>query len=343
MKKLLSILVILLFGISVKSQNTPNPYASIGKKAPNVVTMTNGAYDEFLLKQPLVLINGDAVDRKTGELVYSKEKEPEMLAMIEQKQKDKFRFLSVDPLTRAFAYYSPYQYAGNTPIQAIDLDGLEEFKITSANTMKITAVIGVVRQNDPVISESKNYSSINGKLNITRVNADLKTRYPSSDVNLSEKEAKGYGFTPNKEGIYKVQYDITVKDLNETAPEFYKADKKNAAVLVGDSKLKDAGSANEAPTLRLNQNVFGSGTYEEQGAKIVDTYNKIATEKGDAPITTGTPGQVIGHEFGHKLLNVGDPGHKDNSILDVKNTVTTPADTKEILRQNKGEIKKQNK
>lgn len=35
------------------------------------------------------------------------------------------RFLSTDPLTRSFPFYSPYQFAGNTPIQAIDLDGLE--------------------------------------------------------------------------------------------------------------------------------------------------------------------------------------------------------------------------
>ncbi len=36
------------------------------------------------------------------------------------------RFLSVDPLTRSYAWYTPYQFAGNKPIIAIDLDGLEE-------------------------------------------------------------------------------------------------------------------------------------------------------------------------------------------------------------------------
>ena len=42
------------------------------------------------------------------------------------------RFLSVDPLTRNFPWYTPYQFAGNTPIQAIDLDG-EEPKIIISN------------------------------------------------------------------------------------------------------------------------------------------------------------------------------------------------------------------
>jgi RHS repeat-associated protein len=35
------------------------------------------------------------------------------------------KFLSVDPLTKEYPWYTPYQFAGNTPIQASDLDGLE--------------------------------------------------------------------------------------------------------------------------------------------------------------------------------------------------------------------------
>ena len=37
------------------------------------------------------------------------------------------KFLSVDPLTRSYPWYTPYQFAGNKPIAFIDLDGLEEF------------------------------------------------------------------------------------------------------------------------------------------------------------------------------------------------------------------------
>ncbi|MBI3234158.1 MAG: hypothetical protein HYZ42_08980 [Bacteroidetes bacterium] len=37
------------------------------------------------------------------------------------------RFLSVDPLTSSYPHYTPYQFAGNMPIVAIDLDGLEEY------------------------------------------------------------------------------------------------------------------------------------------------------------------------------------------------------------------------
>jgi hypothetical protein len=35
------------------------------------------------------------------------------------------RFLSLDPLQAQYPWYTPYQFAGNTPIQAKDVDGLE--------------------------------------------------------------------------------------------------------------------------------------------------------------------------------------------------------------------------
>ncbi|HAD14991.1 MAG TPA: hypothetical protein DCF33_21400, partial [Saprospirales bacterium] len=36
------------------------------------------------------------------------------------------KFLSVDPLSKEYPWYTPYQFAGNMPIVAVDLDGLEE-------------------------------------------------------------------------------------------------------------------------------------------------------------------------------------------------------------------------
>ena len=36
------------------------------------------------------------------------------------------RFLSIDPLTDSYPWYTPYQYAGNKPIRFIDIEGLEE-------------------------------------------------------------------------------------------------------------------------------------------------------------------------------------------------------------------------
>jgi RHS repeat-associated protein len=40
------------------------------------------------------------------------------------------RFLSVDPLAYSFPYFTPYQFSGNMPIAAVDLDGLEQYVVT---------------------------------------------------------------------------------------------------------------------------------------------------------------------------------------------------------------------
>ncbi len=45
------------------------------------------------------------------------------------------RFIKVDPLTKKYPYYSSYQFAGNKPIAAIDLDGEEE-SIRIISTLK---------------------------------------------------------------------------------------------------------------------------------------------------------------------------------------------------------------
>jgi RHS repeat-associated protein len=37
------------------------------------------------------------------------------------------RFIGVDPITAQYPWYTPYQFAGNKPIAAVDLDGLEEY------------------------------------------------------------------------------------------------------------------------------------------------------------------------------------------------------------------------
>ncbi len=43
------------------------------------------------------------------------------------------RFPSVDPLAKSYPWYTPYQFAGNTPILAVDLDGLEILNYNSLN------------------------------------------------------------------------------------------------------------------------------------------------------------------------------------------------------------------
>jgi len=65
------------------------------------------------------------------------------------------KFLSVDPLSPDYPWYTPYQFAGNKPIAAIDLDGLEEYLIYNYynnNGLKTRTVIRVNRSKDGVVN-----------------------------------------------------------------------------------------------------------------------------------------------------------------------------------------------
>lgn len=47
----------------------------------------------------------------------------------------------MDPITKDYPWYTPYQFAGNMPIWAVDLDGLEEKKnTTNVNTVPIISL-----------------------------------------------------------------------------------------------------------------------------------------------------------------------------------------------------------
>jgi len=51
------------------------------------------------------------------------------------------RFLSDDPLTKDYPFYTPYSFAGNKPLQFIDLDGGEEKEVVEKSTAPVLRAI----------------------------------------------------------------------------------------------------------------------------------------------------------------------------------------------------------
>jgi RHS repeat-associated protein len=77
------------------------------------------------------------------------------------------RFLSVDPIQKKYAGLTPYQYASNSPIENIDIDGLEKYSI--------------------------HYKVADGKYMITKVETDNSIRYLSitaADIPIRPKVAE---------------------------------------------------------------------------------------------------------------------------------------------------------
>lgn len=141
LKQLLSLLLLLIFSSAAFAQSE-NPFASIGKKG-KILTLTKGQYDETFDADTIQQIGSSLINVRTMKMVKLLTDDESKKRLEGEKHS---RFLSVDPLTRSFAYYTPYQYAGNTPIQAIDLDGLEPLSMVDATGKLTTPVITLLNE-----------------------------------------------------------------------------------------------------------------------------------------------------------------------------------------------------
>jgi hypothetical protein len=70
------------------------------------------------------------------------------------------KFLSVDPLTQSYPWYTPYQFAGNKPIQYVDVDGLEEGMSIWQDNLVRGRVKGVIT--DKQLAASQNAIGVGG-------------------------------------------------------------------------------------------------------------------------------------------------------------------------------------
>jgi hypothetical protein len=123
-----SLILILIFGTVTIVANAQmlNPYGSFGYKVKSQyvtskfegITLRNNDTSSNLKKVLLSL--------KTQQIFVFNESDS-ILQIVGISAQDVLRFISGDPLTKKYPQLTPYQFASNTPIQAIDLDGLEAF------------------------------------------------------------------------------------------------------------------------------------------------------------------------------------------------------------------------
>lgn len=94
----------------MRTENYTNGYYSFGSAMPGRNFTSNAYMYGFNGKEKDDEVKGSGASYDYGFRIYDPRAG---------------RFLSVDPISGNFPYYSPYHFAGNTPIQALDLDGLE--------------------------------------------------------------------------------------------------------------------------------------------------------------------------------------------------------------------------
>ena len=161
------------------------------------------------------------------------------------------KFLSVDPLTKSYPMLTPYQFASNTPIVGVDIDGLELQPINSS------------------MYQMKYYGSITA-LNATR---DKVIQQQVYDVQLVNKNIPPYYKNGNKNGVIVGTggRDIPTQTINATGMASpIKAEDDNADPT--RIKLTKKGNLKEKP------NVPAQNFNTKMGAVglITDAVNGIA-------------------------------------------------------------------
>lgn len=280
LKSLLTITGCLLLAFTINAQ-TRNPYKSIGKKA-KILTLSNDKYDEFFDEDSIQRIGSALVNINTMQLVKLQlTKEEERIL----NNSNASRFLSVDPLTRSFPMLTPYQYASNTPIQAIDLDGLEgvkyDIKYEENGKTKIKTVVEV----DVYVGVSKNKPN----------------QYQAGDEGIIEaglEKEYNKGFVVDGK---KVEFSFNVKtfDVDATSvDDFAKNLQKTSTVETADVMFIDDNT--KAPVFRksitgvaIAVNETPAGT-TEQGSTLINRV-KINSTASDKRHTES-------HEIGHFFL-----------------------------------------
>ena len=124
------------------------------------------------------------------------------------------RFLSVDPLTSSYPWYTPYQFAGNKPIVAIDLDGLEELVVSVAlNDPKYMGKMWDVIKSSEVLKSQYSSVTLASKLETHKIYSVLIPKSMDTD-------GLG-GFTLDNDNI-RGACQLVLSSIESTEATYYK-------------------------------------------------------------------------------------------------------------------------
>ena len=229
------------------------------------------------------------------------------------------KFLSMDPLLDEYPMLTPYQFASNTPIQAIDIDGKEgETYLETTIENGVEKVLHRVVEVDIFIAISRNKST-----------KHFYSKKPSKDVKIRQKILNDLGskFIDGKfkdsdgnEIVWRFNVNSFIVDDKVSAESFTKT-------LVDDPKTfidgKDGRSGIKAVIIQQehlsNKAVFNPDTGQVKNVGNVDTmgyYNgAYIIGVNDEFIDKKSRQHTYAHEIGHFFV-------RKNPVEDVRNMDT---------------------
>ena len=206
------------------------------------------------------------------------------------------KFLSVDPLAKEYPELTTYQFASNTPIQAIDLDGLEGVKYYNHEDKTL-----IIRSNQYYINNK------NKELSKLPFGSFSKSEIETFKKGINEKlEERTFYEVVNLEGefsVYEVKFEINFIELEsvESMSKFGSND-----ILSPDALLS---KINE---VIIDEGGYGTGTSRRRGAA-----NWRLTKVSDVS-NAHTNTHELFHQFTHKHLNASE---EVRTQIDEKNQI----------------------
>ena len=253
------------------------------------------------------------------------------------------RFLSVDPITRSYPWYTPYQFAGNKPIQCIDRDGLEEIEVHSAS---ITGEIEALKLKGATEDEIRWF--VYEKVNVHSYSTPKGAAYAGKHFGYTQDgkivEVTNpttpliiWGYRPinsvNKKGKlyisgyekYKV-YDATkpIEEPKTTAPaKVVPKSDKNSSIL---DDISDLGSSIDNYMRHAGPNLEGQYGFDHGGKQILG--GTVAVVTAPFAIAGGGVGAVLGYVA---LANGLDDIGTNNKGESVTQQLATDQSTKTMI------------
>lgn len=138
--------IVLLLSLTVNAQK---PFEELGlDNEVELLTLSDGRYVEHFTNDTLRQIGSVMFNTVTNKVEYFITDDELEKMNVANRNREVSRFLSRDPLADKFPMLTPYQFASNTPIWAVDLDGLEgvSYRVVKKDetTGEVTAIKRVI-------------------------------------------------------------------------------------------------------------------------------------------------------------------------------------------------------
>jgi len=235
--------------------------------------------------------------------------------------------LSVDPLTKSYPWYTPFQFGGNKPIWAVDLDGLEE-RCVSENGQKIDYYA-------TYIVEQK----VMDNIDIKQLQIDVNNILNSQPVKVEGENCNPVSTQFHIEIIPEQNSEVTNFQTGDITSNYSPDGMQNRGGIIKMGKADDSHFYDKTKNKYINEIAYWKNNnwiilnpryYDEKSIDYIGFKNSV-----------NTPSTSIIHEIGHDLglkHGEGENGYPKAGVMSNEGTNIPTECEIESINKNKDQL-----